>query len=373
MKKYLVLLLALALGACGKEQKDNIQNNVPMKVNVVQVQTATFNRTLSLLGVVQAKNSVVVGTPLQGLQLLEVKVDVGDRVKKGQVLAKLENSQVQSQLRQNDAALQRAKANLNAQQAALKEAEATLKRYQQLIKADAISHQELDQQRAKAEMARTAVQTAQAEIVQAKAQLDDSRHQRRKAEVIAPTDGVIIQRLAQAGNLTDNNALFHIAKDGNLEVVVQASADEISLLENGLNAEVQVLNQTVSGQVRLISSQIDATTQTGKVHIALQEKLNVPVGTPLTATIQLPTMNAQVSLPFSAINFGADGSKFVFVVDSDGKVAHRNIILGEVAQAWAEIHSGLEIGEQVVAKAGALLNEGDVVEAVLSDKVKKGT
>ena len=103
---------------------------------------------------------VAVGTALLGLQIQTVNVDVGDVVKKGQVLATLEASNVQSQLRQNDANLQRAKANLLSQQSALTEAEATLKRYQTLMKSDTISRQELEQQQAKARAARAAVQAA---------------------------------------------------------------------------------------------------------------------------------------------------------------------------------------------------------------------
>ena len=77
-----------------------------------------------------------------------------------------------------------------SQQSVLTEAEATLKRYQILMKSDAISRQELEQQQAKARAARAAVQAANAEIAQVQAQLDDSRYQRKKAEVLAPADGI---------------------------------------------------------------------------------------------------------------------------------------------------------------------------------------
>ena len=129
---------------------------------------------------------------------------------------------MQSQLSQNDANLQRAKANLVFQQSALTETEATLKRYQTLIKSDAISHQELEQQQAKTRAARAAIQAANAKIAQVQAQLDDSRHQRKKAEVLVPADGSITQRCAAVGNLTDSNPLFHLARNGELEVTVDA-------------------------------------------------------------------------------------------------------------------------------------------------------
>jgi len=369
--KNLILLFALPslfLIACQEQNNEQANEQTKaalMKVNVVQVQPATLTHTLSLSGAITAKEDVAVGTALLGLQIQTVDVEVGDVVKKGQVLATLETSNVQSQLSQNDANLQRAKANLVSQQSALTEAEATLKRYQTLIKSNAISHQELEQQQAKARAARAAVQAANAEIAQVQAQLDDSRHQRKKAEVLAPADGIITQRRAEVGNLTDRNALFHLARNGELEVTVDASAEDLSLLKTGLQVEIQVLDQTTSGQIRLLSSQIDQTSRTGKVRIQLQTPNQITLGTPASAIIKLPEMQAQTTLPLSAVNFNADGTAFVMMVNHNKQIERRLISLGEVNQGTAEILSGLKVGEQVVQKAGALINEGDWVDPMV--------
>ncbi|MDG6231886.1 efflux RND transporter periplasmic adaptor subunit [Glaesserella parasuis] len=179
MKKLILLfaLPSLFLTTCqeqNNEQSNELTETALMKVNVVQAQPATLTQTLRLSGSITAKEDVAVGTALLGLQIQTVNVEVSDVVKKGQVLA-------------------------------------TLKRYQTLMKSDAISRQELEQQQAKVRTARAAVQAANAEIAQVQAQLDDSRHQRKKAEVLAPADGIITQRSAEVGNLTDSNALFHLA------------------------------------------------------------------------------------------------------------------------------------------------------------------
>ncbi|MDG2947951.1 efflux RND transporter periplasmic adaptor subunit [Bisgaard Taxon 10/6] len=367
MKKVLFVgLLSFLLIACQDQNAESTESSL-MKVNVVQVQPAALMQTLRLSGSITAKEDVAVGTALLGLQIQTVNVEVGDTVKKGQILATLEASNVQSQLRQNDANLQRAKANLASQQSALTEAEATLKRYQTLMKSNAISRQELEQQQAKARAARAAVQAANAEIAQVQAQLDDSRHQRKKAEVLAPADGIITQRNAEVGNLTDNNALFHLARNGELEATVEASAEELSLLKTGLQTEVQVLDQTTSGQIRLLSSQIDQTSRTGKVRIQLQNPAQITLGTPALALIRLPEMRANTTLPLSAVNFNADGTAFVMMVNRNKQIERRPISLGEVNQGTAEILSGLKVGEQVLQKAGALMNEGDRVEVVVKE------
>lgn len=106
-----------------------------------------------------------------------------------------------------------------------------------------------------------------------------------------------------------------------------------------------MLDQTTSGQIHLLSSQIDQTSRTGKVRIHLQ--------TP-----------AQTTLPLSAVNFNADRTAFV-LVNRNQQIERRPISLGEINQGTAEILSGLKVGEQVVQKAGALINEGDRVEPMV--------
>lgn len=371
MKKILLLsLLNFLLIACQEQETKQVEENNLMKVNVIEAQPTTLTQTLRLSGTITAKENIVIGTPLTGLQIQSVNVEIGDFVKKGQILAILETSNVQSQLRQNNANLQRAKANLVSQQASLAEAETTLKRYQVLSKSNAVSRQELDQQQAKTRMARAAVQSAKAEIEQIQAQLDDSSHQRKKAEVIAPEDGIITKRSAEVGNLTDSNALFHLARNGKLEATVEASAEELSLLKTGLKVDIQVLNQTISGQIRLLASQLDNTSLTGKVYIQIQNPDKITLGTPVLALIRLPEMSLKVALPLSAVNFNSDGLMFVMIVNADGKVERRSITLGEVNQGKAEILSGLNVGEKVIQKAGALINEGDIVEPVVEKENK---
>jgi len=107
-------------------------------------------QTLRLSGTLSAREDIAVSTPLQGLKIVAVYADAGDTVKRGQVLAQLEDVNADSQLRQTEAQLARAKAQLRSQQAAAAEAAATLKRYRPLAEADALSRQELDQQKSAA-------------------------------------------------------------------------------------------------------------------------------------------------------------------------------------------------------------------------------
>ncbi|OOH88615.1 efflux transporter periplasmic adaptor subunit [Pasteurellaceae bacterium 15-036681] len=363
---FRLLLCALFLTACQDQQNNNEQTTHSlMKVNVVPVQTIDWARTVSLSGNVVAKEDVAISTALQGLQVLEVKVDVGDWVEKGQVLAVLEQSNVQSQVMQNEANLNRAKANLTAQQATLNEAEATLKRYQQLAKSEAISRMEVDQQKAKTQTAKASVQAVQAEIAQIQAQLTDNKHQRKKAQVVATVSGVVTKRTVEAGALTGSSALFNIAQNGELEIQAEVGADELKLLSVGLNSTIIADNAPLaSGQIRLISPEMDSTSRLSKIRIRLNEPLKTAIGRYVQANIQLPVRQVKTSLPFTAISFDNNGKAFAKLVDLQGKVQNRPLEIGAIYQGMIEVLSGVEIGELAVQQAGAFVDEGDIVEPV---------
>lgn len=375
MKKQWLMIGMLCVGGllgCKKPAPSEPVENAVAKISVVLPQATTLTSEIKVSGSFVAKQLVGVGTSLQGKQVLSVNADVGSVVKKGQVLASLESSTVQSQLEQQEANLVRVKANLAAQEAALKEAKTTLARYQKLVVMDAVSRQEFDQQTAKAQTAMASVQTAKAEITQIQAQIKDSRHERTKAQVIAPVSGVITKRAAQAGALTGADALFEIAQDGVAELEVQANTDELVKLQIGLPARVQFKDSQhqITGKVRLISPEMDASNRLGKVRIALDNARNIPIGAYAEATIQLPNQQANMTLPFSAVSFGGSETT-VMVVNAQGIVERRVITVGSQAKGLVEVLSGLQKTEKVVRQAGAFVSEGDKVEAQLvQDKEK---
>ena len=236
--RLLMISPLLLIAACGGGPEDKKEE--PLRVTVVRAAPADMAQTLRLSGTLSAREDIAVSTPLQGLKIVAVYADAGDTVKRGQVLAQLEDVNADSQLRQTEAQLARAKAQLRSQQAAAAEAAATLKRYRPLAEADALSRQELDQQKSAAATAAANVEAAKADIAQLQAQLKDSRNQRGKTQIVAPADGVIAKRNAEAGALTGPDALFHIIKDGTVELAADAGADELPLLQNGARAQVSV-------------------------------------------------------------------------------------------------------------------------------------
>nr|WP_314764828.1 efflux RND transporter periplasmic adaptor subunit [uncultured Neisseria sp.] len=355
------LLLTAACGGAPEDKKEE-----PLRVTVVRAAPADMAQTLRLSGTLSAREDIAVSTPLQGLKIVAVYADAGDTVKRGQVLAQLEDVNADSQLRQTEAQLARAKAQLRSQQAAAAEAAATLKRYRPLAEADALSRQELDQQKSAAATAAANVEAAKADIAQLQAQLKDSRNQRGKTQIVAPADGVIAKRNAEAGALTGPDALFHIIKDGTVELAADAGADELPLLQNGAQAQVSVRgrNEAVGGTVRLVSPEIDSSTRLGKVRITLAHSDGLYTGTYGEANIRLPSYHAAAALPETAVSFDSEGKASVLAVDGNGRVSRVAVTAGRKQGGMVEIVSGLENGRAVVRRASAFVNEGDTVKAV---------
>lgn len=355
------LLLTAACGGAPEDKKEE-----PLRVTVVRAAPADMAQTLRLSGTLSAREDIAVSTPLQGLKIVAVYADAGDTVKRGQVLAQLEDVNADSQLRQTEAQLARAKAQLRSQQAAAAEAAATLKRYRPLAEADALSRQELDQQKSAAATAAANVEAAKADIAQLQAQLKDSRNQRGKTQIVAPADGVIAKRNAEAGALTGPDALFHIIKDGTVELAADAGADELPLLQNGAQAQVSVRgrNEAVGGTVRLVPPEIDSSTRLGKVRITLAHSDGLYTGTYGEANIRLPSYRAAAALPETAVSFDSEGKASVLAVDGNGRVSRVAVTAGRKQGGMVEIVSGLENGRAVVRRASAFVNEGDTVKAV---------
>ncbi|MFK7641540.1 efflux RND transporter periplasmic adaptor subunit [Neisseria oralis] len=362
--RLLMISPLLLIAACGGAPEDKKEE--PLRVTVVRAAPADMAQTLRLSGTLSAREDIAVSTPLQGLKIVAVYADAGDTVKRGQVLAQLEDVNADSQLRQTEAQLARAKAQLRSQQAAAAEAAATLKRYRPLAEADALSRQELDQQKSAAATAAANVEAAKADIAQLQAQLKDSRNQRGKTQIVAPADGVIAKRNAEAGALTGPDALFHIIKDGTVELAADAGADELPLLQNGARAQVSVRgrNEAVGGTVRLVPPEIDSSTRLGKVRITLARSDGLYTGTYGEANIRLPSYRAAAALPETAVSFDSEGKASVLAVDGNGRVSRVAVTAGRKQGGMVEIVSGLANGRAVVRRASAFVNEGDTVKAV---------
>ena len=336
------------------------QNDEAIKLTVVSPKIQQFNPKLNLHGELVAKDDVAVGSALQGQQISEVLVEVGENVQKGQILALLDNAGVKAKFDQQTAALEAAKQNLNSAKAAFSEASSALKRAKDLAAKKAISSQELEQANAKEASARANLNSAKAQISQIDAQITEAKDQLGKASVIAPVSGVVTAKKAQIGALTSGEALFNIAKDGVIELSADTDARELAQIKVGMSAQAQIygVKEAVKGKVRLVPVSMDTSSRLGKVKISLDGEAKF-IGSYAKVVIDLPEFSA-LALPAQAVSFTEKGA-FTTIVKG-GKAVKRKIQTGLRANGLVQVISGVSKDDEVALKAAALVNDGEAAQ-----------
>ena len=339
---------------------EETQNDEAIKLTVVSPKIQQFNPKLNLHGELVAKDDVAVGSALQGQQISEVLVEVGENVQKGQILALLDNAGVKAKFDQQTAALEAAKQNLNSAKAAFSEASSALKRAKSLAAKKAISSQELEQASTKEASARANLNSAKAQISQIDAQISEAKDQLAKASIVAPVSGVVTAKKVQIGALTSGEALFNIAKDGIVELSADTDARELAQIKVGMSATAQIygVKEAVNGRVRLVPVSVDTSSRLGKVKISLDGEAKF-IGSYAKAIIDLPEFSA-LALPAQAISFTDEGAFATLI--KDGKAQKQKIQTGLRANGLVQVISGVSEGDEVALKAASLVNDGEAAQ-----------
>ncbi len=300
-----------------------------------------------------------VGTEIGGLRLVSVLANVGDVVKKGQVLARLNPAPV-------EADLEAVNAQLMEMQAALAQAVATLDRGRRLAPSGGVSQQELT-------LYETQKQTAEARVNAARAQGKTQRLRLDSATLTAPDDGIISSRLAAEGAIVQaGSELFRLIRQGRLEWRAEVKGE--TLLKLSVGQEVMIKNPygpDVKGRVRQLSPTIDLTTRNGLAYVDLPLDTNLKAGLFLSGTLAISKRKALV-LPSSAV-LSEGGTSRVFKVNADNRVEAVEVQLGRVKDDHVEISSGLDGKEHVIAHDLDLLKNGDPVNVRKAEGEKKLT
>jgi RND family efflux transporter MFP subunit len=375
----------LSLGQAHSEPKVQTKAIIPLPVTVNRVAVAEFVETVLVTGSLIPREEILVGPEIEGLRVLEVLVDEGDRVKKGQVLARLVNDTLDAQLAQNDANLARSAATIAQAESTITQAEARLEearnaheRGKPLRQSGYIAESVMDQREAAAKTseallasARDGLKVAQAERGQIEAQRRELAWRRAKTDITAPADGLISRRTAKIGAtaaLASVEPLFRIVAAGEIELDAEVIETRLAKLRPDQPARIDAAGAgEVGGKVRLVSAEVDKATRLGRVRVFLGDSPALRVGAFARGTIET-ARSSGLAVPAAAVLYGEQSASVQLVVD--GKVATRAVKLGLAVGGLVEIREGLAEGEVVVAKSGTFLREGDSVKPVLDGSGK---
>lgn len=367
-----------AASAQAEPAKAAVQEVPPPAVTVVAAEARPFVDRQFVSGTLVARDEALAAAQIDGLTITEVLAEDGDRVKAGQVLARLDRSQLDALLAQNDAAIQRADAAIEQAQSQIDQAEPQVSwATDDYNRAQKLGGQVIAA--ATIEQRQTTLKTAEAQFATAKHTLAVARADRlsrdaerrelmvriARTEVKAPVDGVVSRRSANVGATAAGagDPLFRIIANGAIDLEADVPEQSIAKLAVGMPVAIQIpgVRAPVEGKVRLISQEIDKASRTGKVRIALDATASARVGAFASGEISIAESEG-LSVPATAIQRDAEGAKTLVV--RDNVVEARKVTLGILEGDMTEVKAGLAADDLVVARAAAFLRPGDRVRPV---------
>lgn len=349
--------LALVLAACGDkaEEKKPATTKPALTVSVTTPQRTMLPVTLAANGNLMAWQEASVGAEASGLRISEVLVNVGDRVKRGQVLARFDAASVRAEAAQARAALAEAEANLA-------EAANNATRARTLSQTGALSASQINQYL-------TAEKTAEARVAAQRALLQTQQVRLEQAEVNASDDGVISARTAAVGAVVPaGTELFRLIRKGRLEWRAEVTSSELGKLTAGTRAIVTAASGArMEGRVRMIGPTVDAQTRMALVYVDVSPLPGPASGSARAGMFArgefelgaVPTL----TVPQPAIVV-REGFNYVFRVNPDNRVSQAKVEIGRIAGDRVQIVSGLPADARIVASGGGFLNDRDLVRVV---------
>lgn len=326
-----------------------------LTVSTVLPQQASLAVKLAANGSLAAWQEASVGAEAGGLRLTEVRVNVGDRVKKGDVLATFAADTVRAEAAQGQASLMEAEANAA-------EAAGNAERARSLQATGALSASQINQYL-------TAEKTAKARVEAARALVQAQQVRLNQTTLTAPDDGVISARLATVGAVVGaGTELFRLIRKGRLEWRAEVTSAEIGRITTGTRALVTAASGArLEGRVRMVAPTVDPQTRNALVYVDVTP---LPGG---AGTRALAGMFARgefelgatpaLTVPQSAVVV-RDGFNYVYRVNPDNRVSQLKVQAGRLAGERVEVLGGVDASARLVASGAGFLNDGDLVRVV---------
>ncbi|CAN7374952.1 efflux RND transporter periplasmic adaptor subunit [Rhizobium rhizogenes] len=349
------------------------KQNLPAIV-VTQAQTRKLIDKVVATGTVKAVEEVYIQPQVDGLSVRSLNADVGDKVAADGTLATLnddalilQKSQMAATKAKGQATLAQLRAQLTEAHANADESELARARAVAMGARGTVSTSSVEQanataaaNKARVASAEQAIAVAEADLKVTDSQIADTDLKLARTGIKTPVAGTVASRNARIGAIANgsNDPLFTIIRDSKLELVVDVSESDITKITLGQKAMISLSGsrEKLSGTVRLVSPIVDSVTRLGAVHISIDDGDKARAGMYGSAEIIIRETQG-VALPLTAVNSDENGSSARKV--ENNVVKFINVETGIQDGAYVEIVKGLQAGEEVVAKAGAYVRDGD--------------
>ncbi len=319
-----------------------------LTVTTVKPQRVEMASTLMATGNIAAWQEALVGAEVNGLKLNDVRANVGDVVKKGQVLATFAAESIDAELAQSRASVAEAEASLS-------EAKANADRAQTLEASGALSAQQINQYA-------TAAKTAEARLAAARAVARASQVRLANTQLLAPDDGTISARTATVGAVVQGGQeLFRMVRKNRLEWRAEVTSTELAKIQPGQKVIVVTpAGVNVPGKVRVIAPTVDPQTRNVQVYVDLLPGAAARAGMFARGEFELG-QTAALTVPQPSVVV-RDGFSYVFVMKPDNRVQQQKVVVGRRLGDQVEVTSGLQGEATIVSQGAGFLNDGDLVK-----------
>jgi HlyD family secretion protein len=321
-----------------------------MTVSLAKPTTDSLALQLQANGNIAAWQEASVGAELSGLRLATVNVNIGDAVRKGQVLATFARETTAAESLQGKASVMQA-------EAAFENAKADADRARSIQDTGALSQSQIAQYLTQEKVTRAQWEAAKASYAASQVRLGNT-------QVLAPDDGVISARTATVGAVAGaGQELFRLVRQSRMEWRAEVTPAEVGRIKVGQKVDVTAASGLqVKGTVRAIAPTADPQTRNVLVFADLPRHAELKAGTFARGRFLLGESQA-LTVPAQAIVV-RDGHNYVFVVGADNKAAQRKVETGRRVGERVELLQGLKAEEAVAVQGAGFLNEGDLVKIV---------
>lgn len=354
MRRALLLgcVVVTALCACSAEKdKQTRGTDPPRALRVATVEMRPFVRAITASGTLRPREEAAVGAEFAGYRVLAVLADIGDHVRRGEVLVRLDPALLQAQIAQQ-------RAYLDQQIIRQRQTADEARRVSGLEGTGVLADEEIVRRTSEAGNAAAAARAAQA-------QLDDTLMRRERLTIRAPIDGVMLSRNVRPGDVTGmgTTPFFTIARDGLLELQAEVEEGALGILKPGTPVRVRLADGTeVEGSVRLVAPEVSPETRLGLAYVRLPVHPNIRAGGFATAAFTMSATPIR-AVPEAAIVFSGAGPQLT-LVGSDDRVRQIPVRTGARGGGYVELLEGPPVGARVALGASSFVVEGERIRPV---------
>lgn len=334
----------------------------PMTVELTTATRADLSEQITIVGNLVG-DATVEAVPKVAGRLQQINVRLGDRVSRGQILARIEDNEIREQVKQAEASFNVAQATVRQREADLKFAQTNLERSRSLFASQLLPQSALDDADARQQAANAQLDLARAQFEQAKARLEELRINLANTVISSPVDGFVGKRNLDTGAyVTPNSSFISLVDIRLVKLVVNVIESDLRRISPGAAAAVQVdayPGETFVGRVARIAPVLDPATRTASMEVEIPNP-NFRLKPGMYARVSFTVDQHQQTLvvPTNAV-VDIDGKRGVFIPSEGNTARFQPVLTGLEDRDRTEITEGLQEGDHIIATGAAGLREGD--------------